>query len=65
LACDRSTEDYGLLRPYVVYLRIKDALLADCPVVVADAGDGELVETVRALHDDGFFSPGAASGQVH
>lgn len=40
-------------------MRVKDALLADGSVVVVGAGDGELVETVRALRDDGldgFFS---------
>ena len=48
------TEGYGLLRPYVEYVQIKDARAADGSVVVAGAGDGEVVETVRALRDDGF-----------
>ena len=48
------TEGYSLLRPHVVYVQIKDALLADASVVVAGAGDGQVVETVRALRDDGF-----------
>ena len=48
------TEGYSLLRPYVEYVQIKDALLADGSVVVAGAGDGEIVETVRTLRDDGF-----------
>jgi sugar phosphate isomerase/epimerase len=48
------TEGYSLLRPYVVYVQVKDALLADGSVVVAGTCDGELVETVRALRDDGF-----------
>ncbi len=48
------TEGYSLLRPYVVYVQVKDALLADASVVVAGAGDGQVVETVRALRDDGF-----------
>ncbi|SEQ44405.1 sugar phosphate isomerase/epimerase family protein [Microlunatus flavus] len=47
-------EGYALLRPDVVYMQIKDALAADGSVVVAGAGDGQLVETVRALRDDGF-----------
>jgi sugar phosphate isomerase/epimerase len=38
----------------VEYIQVKDALLADGSVVEAGAGDGELVETVRALRDDGF-----------
>ena len=48
------TEGYADLRPHVAYVQIKDALLADASVVVAGAGDGELVETVRALRADGF-----------
>jgi sugar phosphate isomerase/epimerase len=48
------TEGYSLLRPYVEYVQVKDALLADGSVVVAGAGDGEIGETVRALRDDGF-----------
>ena len=39
-------------------MQVKDALLADGWVVVAGAGDGEMVEIVRALRTplDGFFS---------
>jgi sugar phosphate isomerase/epimerase len=48
------TEGYSLLRPHVEYVQIKDARAADGSVVVAGAGDGEVVETVRALRDDGF-----------
>jgi len=48
------TEGYAMLRPYVGYIQIKDALLEDGSVVVAGAGDGEVVETIRALRDDGF-----------
>jgi sugar phosphate isomerase/epimerase len=48
------TEGYAMLRAYVGYVQIKDALLADGTVVVAGAGDGEVVETVRALRADGF-----------
>jgi len=48
------TEGYNMLRPHVGYIQIKDALLADGTVVVAGAGDGEVVETIRALHADGF-----------
>jgi sugar phosphate isomerase/epimerase len=48
------TEGYAQLRPYVEYVQIKDARFADASVVVAGAGDGEVVETVRALRDDGF-----------
>jgi sugar phosphate isomerase/epimerase len=48
------TDGYAMLRPYVGYIQIKDALLADASVVVAGEGDGELRETVRALRADGF-----------
>ena len=48
------TEGYQLLRPHVEYVQIKDALAADGTVVVAGAGDGQVVETIRALRDDGF-----------
>ena len=48
------TEGYAALRPYLGYIQIKDALLADASVVPAGAGDGEVVETIRALKADGF-----------
>jgi sugar phosphate isomerase/epimerase len=48
------TEGYALLRPHVEYIQIKDAHAADGTVVVAGAGDGEVVPTIRALRDDGF-----------
>jgi hypothetical protein len=35
-------------------MQIKDALLSTGEVVVAGAGDGEMVETLRALQRDGF-----------
>jgi sugar phosphate isomerase/epimerase len=48
------TEAYALLRPYLEYVQIKDARLADGRVVPAGHGDGEVVETVRALRSDGY-----------
>ncbi len=48
------TEGYADLRPQLAYIQIKDAVAADGSVVVAGQGDGELVETVRALRADGF-----------
>jgi len=48
------TEAYALLRPYTDYVQIKDALLATGDVVPAGEGDGQVRETVRALHADGF-----------
>jgi sugar phosphate isomerase/epimerase len=48
------TDGYEILRPYVEYVQVKDAHLATGQVVPAGAGDGEIVETVRALRADGF-----------
>ena len=48
------TEGYQMLRPHVTYMQIKDALAADGTVVTAGKGDGEVPETIRALHHDGF-----------
>lgn len=47
-------EGYEILRPHVEYIQIKDALAADGTVVPAGEGDGDVAETVRALHHDGF-----------
>jgi sugar phosphate isomerase/epimerase len=48
------TEGYALIRPYLVYLQVKDALAATGEVVPAGQGDGELPETLAALRDSGF-----------
>jgi sugar phosphate isomerase/epimerase len=48
------TEGYALLRPHLEYMQIKDAHAADGTVTVAGDGDGQLVETIRALREDGF-----------
>ena len=48
------SDAYGLLRPYLVYLQVKDALAATGEVVPAGQGDGQLRETLRALRDSGF-----------
>jgi sugar phosphate isomerase/epimerase len=48
------TEAYPLLRPYLVYLQVKDALAATGEVVPAGQGDGELRETLAALREEGF-----------
>ena len=48
------SDAYGLLRPYLVYLQVKDALAASGEVVPAGQGDGELRETLAALRDSGF-----------
>lgn len=48
------TEAYSLLRPHLEYMQIKDAQLATGEVVTSGNGDGEMVETLRALKRDGF-----------
>jgi sugar phosphate isomerase/epimerase len=53
------TEGYDSLRPFIVYVHIKDALLGSGQVVPAGQGDGEVRETIAALRAsgfDGFFS---------
>jgi sugar phosphate isomerase/epimerase len=47
-------EAYALIRPYLVYLQMKDALAATGEVVPAGQGDGQVRETLAALRDDGF-----------
>ncbi len=47
-------EAYRLLRPYLVYLQMKDALAVTGEVVPAGQGDGQVRETLAALRDDGF-----------
>ena len=48
------SDAYGMLRPHVEYLHVKDALMATGEVVPAGQGDGEIPETLRALESDGF-----------
>ena len=48
------SDAYGLLRPHLVYLQVKDALAATGEVVPAGQGDGQLAETLAALREDGF-----------
>lgn len=48
------TDAYARLRPYVEYVQIKDAVAATGQVAAAGEGDGELVETLTALRDDGY-----------
>ena len=60
------TEGYAMLRPYLEYVQIKDAILATGEVVAAGSGDGEVVETIRELRRDGFdgfFSPSRISAR--
>jgi sugar phosphate isomerase/epimerase len=45
---------YAPIRPFLVYLQVKDALATTGEVVPAGQGDGELRETLTALRDSGF-----------
>ncbi|MCC6856738.1 MAG: sugar phosphate isomerase/epimerase [Microbacteriaceae bacterium] len=56
-------EGYALLRPYIDYLQVKDALLATGEVVPAGQGDGQVADTVAALAADGYS--GFASLEPH
>jgi sugar phosphate isomerase/epimerase len=62
------TDAYAMLRPYVDYLQVKDAIAASGDGVLhlqvpAGRGDGELLETLTALRDDGYT--GFASLEPH
>jgi sugar phosphate isomerase/epimerase len=57
------TEGYRMLRPHFEYLQVKDALAGSGKVVPAGEGDGELLETLTALRDDGYT--GFASLEPH
>jgi sugar phosphate isomerase/epimerase len=48
------SDAYALIRPYLVYLQVKDALAVTGEVVPAGQGDGQLREMLRALRDSGF-----------
>ncbi len=48
------SEGYRLLRPYLEYIQIKDAVMGSGQVRPAGQGDGEVRETVGALRADGF-----------
>ena len=57
------TDGYVMLRPYLEYLQVKDAIAATSAVVPAGKGDGQLLETLTALRDDGYT--GFASLEPH
>ena len=57
------TEGYAMLRPYLEYLQVKDALADTGEVVPSGRGDGELDATIAALKADGFT--GFASLEPH
>jgi sugar phosphate isomerase/epimerase len=57
------TEGYAILRPYLEYFQVKDAIATTGEVVPAGEGDGELDATIAALAADGFA--GFASLEPH
>lgn len=57
------TQGYAMLRPYLEYFQVKDALASTGEVVPSGEGDGELDETIAALAADGFA--GFASLEPH
>lgn len=57
------TDGYAMLRPHLEYLQVKDAIAATSAVVPAGEGDGQLLETLSALRDDGYT--GFASLEPH
>lgn len=56
-------DGYAMLRPYLEYLQVKDALSATGEVTPAGDGDGQVLETLTALRDDGYT--GFASLEPH
>ena len=48
------SDAYELMRPYLVYVQVKDALMATGEVVPAGQGDGQVRDTLAALRDSGF-----------
>ncbi len=48
------TQGYDLLRPYIAYVHVKDAVWETGEIRPAGEGDGEVRETLRALKESGF-----------
>ena len=57
------TDGYAMLRPYLEYLHVKDALSTDASVKPAGEGDGQVQETINALRNSGYS--GFASLEPH
>lgn len=49
-----TLEAYELLKPYIAYIHVKDALLKDGSVVPAGHGDGNVREILGRLKADGY-----------
>ena len=53
--CKENTlECYELLKPYITYIHVKDALLKDASVVPAGQGDGHVAEILGKLDAAGY-----------
>ncbi|MDK2966389.1 MULTISPECIES: sugar phosphate isomerase/epimerase [Lacrimispora] len=53
--CKQDTlEAYDMLKPYISYVHIKDALWSDASVVPAGMGDGNVEKILRKLKDSGY-----------
>ena len=53
--CGQNTlEAYDMLRPYIAYIHIKDALAADASVVPAGHGDGHVEELLKKFKESGY-----------
>lgn len=53
-AVDQVDRWWDELHPYIGYIHIKDARLADQSVTVAGEGDGQLLELLTRLRDSGY-----------
>lgn len=53
-AVDQVDRWWDELHPYIGYIHIKDARLADKSVTVAGAGDGQLLKLLTRLRDSGY-----------
>ena len=61
-------DGWSIIRPYLAYMQIKDAIAGTGEVVTAGHGDGQMLQTIRALREDGFdgfFSLEPHLGSAH
>ena len=49
-----TLEAYELLKPYIAYIHVKDAIFKDGSVVPAGYGDGNVKEILKCLKADGY-----------
>ncbi len=51
---DNTLEGYKLLKPYIAYIHVKDAIWENGAVVPAGTGDGNVKEILKDLNHSGF-----------